>query len=168
MAGFFSSTEGCRPVSSEGFTKRRRVTVIELVVVVAVAALLAGIIIPVVLDDDTDSERADALAEVQGAVRSYNNQFDTYPTFGATPSPDQIPSGVWQPGEIPGEDSVPAFAGINFDATAAREGQTPVRFYPDVIVERPRHARTIADDGTQRWRIDRSGAVSIELDDRSY
>jgi hypothetical protein len=136
--------------------------------VVAVAALLAGIIIPVVLADDIDSERAKALAKVQDAVRRYYTQFDTYPTFGATPPPDQIPRRVWQSGEIPDEDSVPAFAGIDFDAAAARNGQAPFRFYPNVIVERPRHARTIADDGTQRWRIDRNGAVSIELDDRSY
>ena len=156
------------PLSSEEFSRRRRVTIVELVVVLAVAALLAAIVIPVVLDDDTDSERAQALAEVQDAVRLYHTQFSTYPTFGPTPSPDQVPSEIWQPGEIPRDDPVPAFAGINFDASAAREGQTPIRFYPDVIEECPRHARTAADDGSQRWRIDERGAVSIELDGRSY
>ena len=78
-------------MSSEEFSRRRRVTIIEIVVVLAVAALLAGIVIPIVLDDDTDLERAQALAEVQDAVRRYRTQFDTYPTFGATPSPDQAP-----------------------------------------------------------------------------
>lgn len=155
-------------MSSEEFSRRRRVTIIEIVVVLAVAALLAGVVIPIVLDDDTNLERAEALAQVQDAVRRYQTQFDTYPTFGATPSPDQASNGIWQAGELPSEDSVPAFAGIDFDASAVLDGQAPARFYPDVIDERPRHARTAADDDTQRWRIDASGAVSIELDGRSY
>lgn len=156
-------------MSNEEFHGRRRFTLVEVVVVGAIAALLAGIAIPIVLDDDENTEQARAVAQVQEAVRRYHADTNVYPTFGATPAPQQTPSAIWVAGGLPSLQATPAFAGIDFNAKAARPGrQVPVAFVPDYLKQKPRYAGDAAADGTQRWRIDKDGNVRVELDGRSY
>lgn len=147
---------------------RRRITIVELVVVLAIAALLAAIVVPVVVSSDENTDRAQAIANVQEAVRRYHAQTDSYPTFGATPAPERTPTGIWVAGRIPSLRSMPPFAGVDFDASIVSEQRDRLTFFPDFIQEKPRHAGDAAEDGTQRWRIAQDGGVSIELDDRSY
>jgi hypothetical protein len=147
---------------------RRRITVVELLVVAAIAGLFAAIAIPILLGDE-ESPQAAGVAAVQDAVRRYQADTGSYPTFGATPVPNQPPVNIWLAGRLPSADSSPAYAGIDFDAKAARAGQqATVTFTPDYVKTKPRHAGEAAADGTQRWRLDRDGAVTVQLDGRSY
>ncbi len=147
---------------------RRRITVVELGVVAVIAALFVAIVVPMVVGSDEDTEQARTIAEMQGAVRRYHAQTGSYPTFGATPAPEQTPAEIWVTGGAPTLRSIPPFAGIDFDASALGDDSARLTFSPDFIEEKPRHAGDAANDGTQRWRIDRDGAVTIDLDDRSY
>lgn len=147
---------------------RRRITIVELVVVLVIAALLAAIIVPVVVGSDENTDRAQAIADVQEAVRRYHAQTDSYPTFGATPAPDRTPTDIWVAGRIPSLRSIPPYAGVDFDASVAVEQGERLTFFPDFIQEKPRHAGDAAEDGTQRWRLAQDGGVSIEMNGRSY
>ena len=148
---------------------KRRFTIVEVAVVTAIVALLAGIAVPVFLNRGEDPTLTGDTSRVQEAVGRYRDDTGVYPTFSPSPGPGQTPSNPWTAGGIPGPDSVPAFAGIDFDATANKPGQDePVRFSPDYLEKKPRHAGEASADGTRRWRIDSGGNVSINLDGRSY
>ena len=135
----------------------------------ALGAILAAIVVPVVLDRSQDTALAQDAREVKEAVRLYHIDIGGYPTFGATPAPNQTPTVLWVAGGIPGPDSIPQFGGIDFDASASRLADSAlVRFHPDYLPEKPSHSGQAAADGTQRWRIDGNANVSIEMDGRSY
>ncbi len=148
---------------------QRRFTIIEVVVFLVVAGLFAGITVPVLLDDSENPLLSEDTTLLREAVRQYQVQTGIYPTLGAASAPGQESSEPWQPGAIPLPSSQPAFAGIDFNAGANdRQNGQRVRFYPDVLSEKPRHSDETAADGTRRWRIDSEGSLSIEMDGRSY
>lgn len=148
---------------------RRRFTIIEVAVIAAIAALLLAIVVPVALNKATNQAQVDDVSAVQAAVRDYAAQFNSYPTFGPALGDGQSATAPWTAGQLPAEGSVPKHAGIDFSASALRAGQqNRVRFSPDVLSALPRHAGEVAADGTQRWRIDHNGTISVEMDGRSF
>ncbi len=148
---------------------RRRVTLVELLIVIVIAAVLAAIAVPVFLDDSEDPALLADLRLVQDAVRRYHTETGAHPTYAPPQDPSQPQANPWLAGDLPSADWDPAHAGIDFAAEAVRNRDgVRVRFLPDYLAERPRHAGETASDGTRRWRVDRLGNVSIELDGRSY
>ena len=147
---------------------RRRFTVVELLVVVSLLALLAIIAVPVLRDNEIGQAQEQAERQVQDAVRRYTFDTHAYPTL-APPEALEPVTDPWQPGSLPSVNSVPPYAGLNFDAPAIKLalGQT-VRLVPDYMAKRPKYATEAASDGTQRWRIDAEGNVRVQMDGRSY
>ena len=149
--------------------QRRRFTIVELVVVLAILVTLVVIVVPVALDDSDDSTRVEDVSRVQSALRGYQASTGLFPTLGSDAGTGQAAIDPWLPGELPRATSQPPFAGVDFDAMAARlDGSGEVVFSPDSIPDPPRHAKEVANDGIRRWRIDTSGSVSVEMDGRSY
>ncbi len=147
---------------------KRRFTIVELLLALTVAGIVAAIVSAIVLGSE-DPAQTLHLTQVQEGVRRFQAETGSYPTYGATPAPGQTPVAIWVAGHLPSAESVPAYAGIDFGAKAAKTGQpSPVALAPDYVKEQPRHAGEAAQDGTKRWRIDKDGTVSIELDGRSY
>ena len=147
---------------------RRRITLIEVGILAALATLFLAILIPVLRDTTIDPKMADDLRDVQDAVRRFHFDTDAYPTFGPALT-DEPSSKPWNPGGLPAKDSLPAFAGINFDADAVRkDNQRTVKLYQDYLSNLPRYPGDFAQDSARRWRVDAGGNVSIELDGRSY
>ena len=156
-------------MSSTDTPVRRRFTIVELLIVVAIAAVLAGIAVPIILDTRDGSALARDTELVREAILKYRLETGVYPTFGATPEPGQAATNIWAAGAIPGVDSVPPFAGLDFRAQASRPGDgRRVQFSPDFLKEKPRHSDATAADGTRRWRIESRRQISVEMDDRSY
>ncbi len=156
-------------MSTSAPPKRRRFTVVEVLVVAALAALLLAIVVPVAFAKDTNPAQVAAIESVQEGVRKYYARFKSYPTFGPISGPAQSAASPWTAGQAPAADSVPKYAGIDFSASAVVEGQAErVRFSAEMLESLPRHAGEVAADGTQRWRIDHNGTVSVEMDGRSF
>ena len=161
------------PYRSEGtmnekrFPYRRRFTLVEAAVVLGLVVLLIVVVLPVMLDETENTQQVEDLANVQEAVRRYHADTGAYPTFAAVARAGQNLVNPWVAGEIPSLGSVPAEAGLDFDAVALRGG-VAVRFVPNYLREKPRHADEQALDGAPRWRIDAQGSVLVRLDGRSY
>ena len=164
---FLSSNRSETKMNQEHFPYRRRFTLVEGAVVIGLVILLVVVVLPVVFDESENTDQVRDLAAVQEAVRRYRAETGAYPSFAAAARPGQTLVDPWVAGELPNPGAVPAQAGLDFDAVALRGG-VAVRFFPDYLRERPRHADERALDGGARWRIDAEGSVLIQLDGRSY
>ena len=149
------------------FPHRRRFTIVEAAVVLGLVVLLVVVVLPVVFDESGNTAQVEDLSAVQEAVRRYHADTGAYPSFASVARPDQGLVNPWVAGELPQPGSVPPEAGLDFDAVALRGG-VAVRFVPNYLREKPRHADERALDGAPRWRIDAEGSVLIRLDGRSY
>ena len=154
-------------MNQQNFPYRRRVTIVEAAVVMAMVVVLVIVVLPVVFDDSENTSQVQDLATVQAAVRLYNAETNAFPSFATVARPGQDLVAPWVAGSLPEPASVPNQAGLDFDAVALRN-DAAVRFFPDYLREKPRHAGEVALDGTARWRIAADGAVAIQLDGRSY
>ncbi|MBI3743811.1 MAG: hypothetical protein HY261_05920 [Chloroflexi bacterium] len=150
-------------------SRKRRFTIVELAVIAALAGLLIAIIVPVVTSSGENTDQTRDIAAVQEAVRRYQADTGVWPSRDAVAPPTEPASNPSMAGELPKSSSVPKFAGINWDTSAAlKSGGKTVTFAPDYLPVRPRYADDFAKDNTRRWRLDRSGGVSVEMDGRSY
>ncbi len=148
---------------------KRRITIVEVLVVATLLAVLLAIAVPVLLNKGDDPAMARDLRDAQRAVRLYFADTGAYPTLEPPSNPDKPPVNVWIVGALPNAASEPRYAGIDFNAQAVKKGtEERVRFSPDYLKDRPRHAGEFGADGTRRWRIDSQGVVSVEMDERSY
>lgn len=154
-------------MNQEIFPHRRRFTIAEAALVIGFVILLVVVVLPVVFDKSENTDQVQDLKAVQEAVRRYRAETGAYPSFAAVARPGQSLSDPWVAGEIPKPGAVPSEAGLDFDAVALRRG-VAVRFVPNYLGEKPRHADERALDGAPRWRIDAEGSVLIRLDGRSY
>ena len=154
-------------MNEDRFPHRRRFTLVEAAVVLGLVVLLIVVVLPVVLDESENTQQVEDLAGVQEAVRRYHADTGAYPSFAAVARPGQNLVNPWVAGELPKTSSVPPEAGLDFDAVALRAG-VAVKFVPNYLREKPRHADERALDGAPRWRIDAQGSVLIRLDGRSY
>ena len=148
---------------------RRKFTLVEAAVILAVLGVLLALFLPTMRSKGSDKVRLADLTGVQNAVGKYAAEFGHYPTLPPPQGLDQPVVAPWGAGDLPSGSSQPAFAAIDFSASAAKAGQTElVRFVPGYLSQTPLHANEVAADGSFRWRIDSRGAVSVQMDGRSY
>ncbi len=150
---------------------KRGFTLVELMVVMAIMAVLAGIVVPTVIGVGSQAKgtaKTSDTKEVDDAVQKFSVDTSKFPTYGSTPAAGQTPANTWSAGSVPAANSTPAYAGINFTYSGTKSDGTPVALYPDYLKKLPKYAGTPATDLSQRWRIDSSNVVSIQLDGGTY
>ena len=106
----------------------RGFTLVEMLVVIAIIAVLAGILVPVIARAKTKAKVATVriqMAELDGAIKSYNNDYERYPM----PKTDPADPKVFKP-NIWGDSSFHALFGRGHDNGKVMEiltGNNPSR-----------------------------------------